>query len=88
MICIKMPVLTEDLYIVQKGDFSITYYVCDSYTWRKAKHIQKRQTTFSSERMFRKVYDRKGSAEEISGRQFQGAWPQAELIGGKPPVVK
>jgi hypothetical protein len=26
--------------------------------------------------------------KEISGREYQGAWRQDELIGGKPPVVK
>jgi hypothetical protein len=26
--------------------------------------------------------------KKISGRDAQGAWPQDELIGGKPPVVK
>jgi hypothetical protein len=33
-------------------------------------------------------FDRKGSAEKIAGREFQAAWRQDELIGGKPPVVK
>jgi hypothetical protein len=37
--------------------------------------------------MLLKEYDRKGSVEKISGREFQGAWSQDELIGGKPPVV-
>jgi hypothetical protein len=39
--------------------------------------------------MLHKGYDRKGSVEkEIAGHDPQGAWPQDELIGGKPPVVK
>jgi hypothetical protein len=38
--------------------------------------------------MLHKDYDRKCSAEEIIGREFQGACRQDELIGGKPPVVK
>jgi hypothetical protein len=46
MICSAKPVLTEDLYVVQKEEFSITYYMCEMYTWRKAKHIRKRQTHF------------------------------------------
>jgi hypothetical protein len=36
-----------------------------------------------------KDYDRKGSTEKkISGRDPEGAWRQAEVIGGKTPVVK
>jgi hypothetical protein len=39
--------------------------------------------------MLHKNYDRKGSVEkQIAGRESQGAWRQAELMGGKPPVVK
>jgi hypothetical protein len=34
-------------------------------------------------------HDRKVSvAKKISRREYQGAWSQDELIGGKPPVVK
>jgi hypothetical protein len=32
MICFAMPVLTEDLYIVQKETFSITCYMCDTHS--------------------------------------------------------
>jgi hypothetical protein len=32
MLCSAKPVLTEDLYIVQKEEFSITCYMCDTYT--------------------------------------------------------
>jgi hypothetical protein len=36
-----------------------------------------------------KDYDRKSSFEKkISGRETEGAWRQAEFIGGKPPIVK
>jgi hypothetical protein len=38
--------------------------MCEIYTWRKAKHIHKRQTLFSSERMLHKAYDRKSSVEK------------------------
>jgi hypothetical protein len=31
MICFAKPVLTEDLYMVQKKDFSVTCYKCDMY---------------------------------------------------------
>jgi hypothetical protein len=42
----------------------------------------------SDERMLRKDYDRKRSAEKSTGRESHGACRQDELIGGKPPVVK
>jgi hypothetical protein len=39
--------------------------------------------------MLLKDYERKGSVEKnISGRESQGAWRQAELIDGKPQVLK
>jgi hypothetical protein len=31
MFCFAKPVLTEDLYIVQKKEFSVTCYKCDTY---------------------------------------------------------
>jgi hypothetical protein len=43
---------------------------------------------FSSDRMLHKVYDRKGSVEIISGREYEGACRQDERIGSKPAVVK
>jgi hypothetical protein len=43
-ICFVNPGLTEDLCIVQKEEFSKTCYMCGTYTFRKAKHIHKRQT--------------------------------------------
>jgi hypothetical protein len=39
MICSAKPVLTEDLYIVQKKEFPITCCKCDTYSCRKAKYI-------------------------------------------------
>jgi hypothetical protein len=39
MICFAKPGLTEDSYTLHKEEFSITCYMCDTYTWRKAKHI-------------------------------------------------
>jgi hypothetical protein len=39
--------------------------------------------------MLHEDYDRKSSVEKkISGRDRQGASPQDELIGSKPPVIK
>jgi hypothetical protein len=32
MTCFAKPVLTENLCIVQKEEFSITRYMCDTYT--------------------------------------------------------
>jgi hypothetical protein len=32
MICFAKHLLTEDLYIVQKEEFSIACYMCDAYT--------------------------------------------------------
>jgi hypothetical protein len=73
MISFAKPVLTGDLYVAQKEEFSITCYMCDTYTWRKVKHIHK-TPIFLSQRMLRKDYDDKGSgAEETSGRKPQGA---------------
>jgi hypothetical protein len=43
MICSAKPVLIEDLYIVQKEQFSIKCYTCDTHNWRKAKYKHKRQ---------------------------------------------
>jgi hypothetical protein len=60
MIFFAMPVLTEDLYVVQKVDiFNNMLYVRyvhltkdQAYLWDKP--------IFSSERMLHKEYDRKG----------------------------
>jgi hypothetical protein len=39
--------------------------------------------------MLHKDYDHEGSAEKkITLREYQGAWRQDELVGGKPPAVK
>jgi hypothetical protein len=63
MIRFAKPVLTE----VRKEELSITCYMCDMYTWRKAKHIHKRQThPLWREMMLRKDYDYKGSVEKKS----------------------
>jgi hypothetical protein len=61
----------------------------EMYTWRKAKHIHKRQTHLIVREVLHKDYYRKGSVGgEISGRRSQGASRQDKLIGDKPPVVK
>jgi hypothetical protein len=56
MICFAMPVLAGDLCIVHKEEISITCYMCDTYTWQKAKNSRKRQTL-----LVRKDYYRKGA---------------------------
>jgi hypothetical protein len=67
MICPAKPVLTEDLCVVQKEDFSLTRYMCEMNTWRKAKHIHKRdKPIFSSERMLHKEYYPEGLVEKLS----------------------
>jgi hypothetical protein len=59
--------------------------MCDTYTWRKVKHIHKRKTHL----LVREDYDRKGSVEKIvSGRESEEAWRQDQMIGGKLSVVK
>jgi hypothetical protein len=64
MIYFAKPGLTEDLHILQKVELSVTCYMCDTYTWQKAKHVHKRQLIVSSERMLHNDYDRKGSFGE------------------------
>jgi hypothetical protein len=87
MICSVKPVLTADLCVVQKEEFALICYMCEIYTWRKAKHIIRDKPIFSSERKLHKDYYRKSSVEKVSGRGSQGAWRQDELNGRKPPVV-
>jgi hypothetical protein len=74
---------------MQKEEFSVTRYMCDTYTWRKAKRIHKKQTHRLIREDVHKDYYRKSSdGKKISGHGSQGAWRQGELIGGKPLVVK
>jgi hypothetical protein len=61
MICFAKPVLTEDSYIVQKEEFSITCYMCDMYTGDRPSIFIRNKPIFSSEGMLHKDYDRKGS---------------------------
>jgi hypothetical protein len=77
MICSVKPVLTEDLCVVQKEEFSIAVRKVNL-----TKDQAYSQETNSSSR-------RKSSVDKkISGRGSRGAWRQDELIGGKFPVVK
>jgi hypothetical protein len=85
MICSAKPVLTEDLCVGQKEEFSITCYMCEMYEMCERPSIFTRdKPIFSSERMLHKDNYRKGSVEKkISGCESQGACHQEELIGGK-----
>jgi hypothetical protein len=64
MIYFAKHVLSKDLYTVQKEEYSVTCYTCDSYSWRKAKHIHKRQIHLWLERMLHEDYDHKDSVEK------------------------
>jgi hypothetical protein len=88
MICFVKPGLTEVLYIVHKEEFSVTCYVCDTYTWQIWSLFIRDKPALSWERILHKDYDRKGSVAKNSGRDHQGAWRQDELTGGKSTIVK
>jgi hypothetical protein len=63
--------------------------MCDTYTWRKTKHINKRQThLLVREDVTYGLWSQRFSWNKFSGRESQGAWRQDVLIGGKLPVVK
>jgi hypothetical protein len=55
-------VLTEELCVVQKEEFSITCYKCDTYTRQRPSIFIRDKPTLSSERISHKDHDRKGSA--------------------------
>jgi uncharacterized protein (DUF2225 family) len=57
MMCFAKPVVTVDLYLMQKEEFLITCYMCNMIFIRE-------NLTFSSERMLHKDYGRKGSVEK------------------------
>jgi hypothetical protein len=64
-------------------------YVRDVHLTKAKRSPFIRETPiFSSEKMLHKDSARKGTVENNSGRESQGAWRQDELIGGKPAVVK
>jgi hypothetical protein len=88
MICFAKPGLTEDLYVEQKEDFSITCYMCDTYTLQRRRLFIREKPILSSEMVLHRDYDSKGSVEKISGRESQKAWHQDKLIGGKPSVLR
>jgi hypothetical protein len=83
MICFAKPELTEDFYIVQKKEFSITCYMCDTCTRRKAKHIL-RDKPISSERILHKDVAAKVQLKKITLVVIlEGLGLQNELIGGR-----
>ncbi|PNF38357.1 hypothetical protein B7P43_G10529 [Cryptotermes secundus] len=67
MIYFAKPGLAEDLYIVQKKEFSVTCYICAMLTLNERPGIYMRgKHIFSSESMLHKDYDCKGSVEKKS----------------------
>jgi hypothetical protein len=60
MICFAKPILTEEFYIVQKEEFPITRYMCDTYTRQNQSTFLRDYYILSSERMLQKDYDSKG----------------------------
>jgi hypothetical protein len=86
MICFTKPVLTEDLYIVQKEEFSITCYMCDTLDGKSSISIRDK-SIFLSERMLHKNYDHKGSVVKTSLVVSRGLTPRQSDVC-EPPVIK
>jgi hypothetical protein len=74
MMCHAKRVLTEDLCVVQKEEFSVTS-ICAKFTLHERPGIFIRdKPIISSERMLHKDYYRKGSVgKKVSGSEYQGA---------------
>jgi hypothetical protein len=60
MICFAKPGLSEYLYIAHKEEFSITCYICDTYTWERRSLFKRDKPILSSTKMLHKASDRKG----------------------------
>jgi hypothetical protein len=73
MICSVKPVLTENFYVMQREDFSITNYMCEMTLGDRPRIFIREKPIFSSEWMTHKDYYRKSSVGKISGRESQGA---------------
>jgi hypothetical protein len=76
MICFAKPVLTEDLCIIQKEEFSIICYtLCVKCTLDERPSIFiTDKPILSAEKMIHEDYYHKGSVgEKIAGRNSQGA---------------
>jgi hypothetical protein len=86
----KLVLDWQDLYVMHKEEFSITFCMCHTYTWQRRSLLIRHERILSSDRMLHKDCDRKGSVakKKISGYEPQRAWRQDELIGSKLPVVK
>jgi hypothetical protein len=83
MIRFAKPGLTEDLCIVQKEEFSITCYMCDTYTL-KDKHIHQRQTHLLVRGCYvTTIVPSVQLQKRYPGREPRGVWRQDELIGGR-----
>jgi hypothetical protein len=64
MNCFAEPVLTGDLYIVHKEEFSVTRYMWDTYTSQRRSLFIRENPILSLDRMLHKDYDGKGSVEK------------------------
>jgi hypothetical protein len=61
--------------------------MCEMHTWRKAKHIHKRQTRRQRAYYVRAITAKVQLKKKISDSGTEGAWRQDEMIGGNPSVV-
>jgi hypothetical protein len=60
------PVLTEDLYIMKREEFSVTCYMKRTLGEKPSIFVRDK-LIFSSEMMLLKGYDRKGSVVNLKG---------------------
>jgi hypothetical protein len=63
IICSVKPLLTDDLRVVQKKEFSVTCYMREMYTDERPSIFIRDNPIFSSERMLHKDYYHKSSVE-------------------------
>jgi hypothetical protein len=66
-------------------------YMCNKYTWQKARYIHKRQThLLVRENVTQAIWPQGFSwkKKKLGPWRDQGAWRQDELTGGNWPVVK
>jgi hypothetical protein len=66
IICFAKSRLTEDLCIAQKEWFSITCYMCETYTRRRRSLFIREKPILSLGGMLHKKYDNKGSVAKIN----------------------
>jgi hypothetical protein len=76
----SFQLLPREVWLVQKKEFSVTSYMCEMYTWWKAKHIHKNKLIFSPERMLHKEYYRKGSVKKSLIVDLKGLDARKKLL--------